>query len=79
MWTADNIFYFCLIMVLCIWSVMCVYVGFRLGCIIAGHVVTPLIQTKESKAIMTDEDPYYKPMYGEEQPRIQTVPGERSK
>lgn len=60
----------------CIWSVICVYLGFRAGRMTIDKPMAPITQKKEAPAI--EEDPYHEAMYGKPQPRIQTIPGEES-
>lgn len=59
---------FLLIIVLPIWSVGCVGIGFRMGRKTAGQAVAPLVKPKNEPQIQ--EDPYHEPMHGTPQKRI---------
>ena len=56
-----------------IWAatMVAVWVGYRMGRTVSGYPAAPIIKPKQKNLV--EEDPYYKPMYGEEPTSAPTV------
>lgn len=71
----DAIILVLFIIVVLVWPVMCLWVGFRMGRATVG-IVEPvrIFETaKKQKPAPADEDPYYEAMHGRPQSRIATI------
>lgn len=56
---------------LSIWTLVCVYLGFRMGRQSIDKPLAPIKVRREEPLL--EEDPYYVAMNGKPQPRIQTA------
>lgn len=61
-----------------LWTALCICIGYRMGLRAAGKPVEPLIQPKglgKDAGVAMDFDPYHEPMHGKPPARIPTVEG----
>ena len=65
----DNLVYIAIAIGFWIVILVSVYVGYRMGRDVAGYPGSPIITPRQP----VEEDPYWKPMYGEGQPSYPTI------
>lgn len=60
----------------CIWTLICLYIGFRFGRLTADRPMAPFsgILKGREQNVNIEEDPYDIPMYGKPKPAIPTMP-----
>ena len=56
-----------------VWTLCCLWAGFRMGRTVAGFTPEPIIKPKEENFV--DQDPYFEAMHGYPQDSIPTVEG----